>query len=396
MSAMDVDTVDTGKSKDGKKPRFEVKKWNAVALWAWDIVVDNCAICRNHIMDLCIDCQANQVSATSDECTAAWGICNHAFHFHCISRWLKTRNVCPLDNREWELQKYGRFVGTWYLRLAHFIQVRWDNSDPTGVVLTSLSIRSRGGAQSQHSHLHYTTTTMQQIPKLAPTVRLVTQRRSLCSVVRASKLNYHAPISSTSCSPVITIRVAARISGSRLPVALPSQTRFYSSSGVTEDEERKGLFYHPLDGNLYALSFLSEKPASRDSATVIGLVPEGQGLEGFEENQVFVDLLHDTVKSALTDNVDPDLANDATQRQEGWMHVHGKYMRRFPESGRVGDADDIIGSVLVQKGKIKGETYERMPSYRTCTGDGPIKLSSSVHERLISALKDVHKKESKA
>ena len=24
-----------------------------VALWAWDIVVDNCAICRNHIMDAC-------------------------------------------------------------------------------------------------------------------------------------------------------------------------------------------------------------------------------------------------------------------------------------------------------------------------------------------------------
>ena len=44
------------------KKRFEVKKWNAVALWAWDIVVDNCAICRNHIMDLCIECQANQVN----------------------------------------------------------------------------------------------------------------------------------------------------------------------------------------------------------------------------------------------------------------------------------------------------------------------------------------------
>ncbi len=45
------------------KNHFDVKKWNAVALWAWgntlfpnfvDIHVDNCAICRNHIMDPCI------------------------------------------------------------------------------------------------------------------------------------------------------------------------------------------------------------------------------------------------------------------------------------------------------------------------------------------------------
>jgi E3 ubiquitin-protein ligase RBX1 len=34
--------------------KFELKKWNAVALWSWNIVVDTCAICKSHIMEPCI------------------------------------------------------------------------------------------------------------------------------------------------------------------------------------------------------------------------------------------------------------------------------------------------------------------------------------------------------
>uniref|UniRef100_A0A673H7V8 Zinc finger RING-H2-type domain-containing protein n=1 Tax=Sinocyclocheilus rhinocerous TaxID=307959 RepID=A0A673H7V8_9TELE len=48
------------------------------------------------------DCEAEKSASIHHKKCSTPG---HAFHFHCISRWLKTRQVCPLDNREWEFQK---------------------------------------------------------------------------------------------------------------------------------------------------------------------------------------------------------------------------------------------------------------------------------------------------
>ena len=37
--------------------RFEIKKWNAVAMWSWAISTDTCAICRNNLYEPSIEYQ---------------------------------------------------------------------------------------------------------------------------------------------------------------------------------------------------------------------------------------------------------------------------------------------------------------------------------------------------
>jgi len=42
---------------DNTAPRFEIKKWNAVTMWSWDICADTCAICRNSLNEPSIEYQ---------------------------------------------------------------------------------------------------------------------------------------------------------------------------------------------------------------------------------------------------------------------------------------------------------------------------------------------------
>ena len=35
--------------KEPEERMFTMKKWNAVAMWSWDVECDTCAICRNYL-----------------------------------------------------------------------------------------------------------------------------------------------------------------------------------------------------------------------------------------------------------------------------------------------------------------------------------------------------------
>ncbi|KAG9040842.1 hypothetical protein FS837_013034, partial [Tulasnella sp. UAMH 9824] len=121
---------------------------------------------------------------------------------------------------------------------------------------------------------------------------------------------------------------------------------------------------------VFALSFL-EKPLNPEfprSRTILGWVGgQEEGMEdeaaGFQENPGFRELLHEAIADALTQpGFDQAIEADALQRGEGWLHITDA--RNVPALNRIGDPDDIIGTVMVQDGRVIASTYQPMPSYR--------------------------------
>lgn len=60
-----MDIEEEKSSSSSTAIRFEIKKWNAVAMWSWDICSDTCAICRNSLNEPSIEYQVSPVPLLS-------------------------------------------------------------------------------------------------------------------------------------------------------------------------------------------------------------------------------------------------------------------------------------------------------------------------------------------
>ncbi|XP_058189467.1 uncharacterized protein LOC131307068 [Rhododendron vialii] len=77
-------------------------EWHAVASWTWDAQDETCGICRMAFDGCCPDCKL-----PGDDCPLIWGACNHAFHLHCILKWVTSQTPqahCPMCRREWQFK----------------------------------------------------------------------------------------------------------------------------------------------------------------------------------------------------------------------------------------------------------------------------------------------------
>jgi hypothetical protein len=64
-----------GAGSGAPEARVILKKWNAVALWTYDVgQADNCAICLNSLVERCIDCTVDDCA--EELCVKVWGMCS--------------------------------------------------------------------------------------------------------------------------------------------------------------------------------------------------------------------------------------------------------------------------------------------------------------------------------
>lgn len=88
---------------------FEVKQANIVFVPVMSKKIDEkCTICNNLLVLVCVECEVRLEKLerdVTDYCPSLTGDCTHSFHGHCINKWIKTNNTCPMDRKTWKVSE---------------------------------------------------------------------------------------------------------------------------------------------------------------------------------------------------------------------------------------------------------------------------------------------------
>jgi len=77
-------------------------KWVIPASYAPNAPNEKCEICHNLLNEKCASCMETKDNILKQTCNVCMGKCGHAFHAHCINRWLsKDVKSCPIDQSLW-------------------------------------------------------------------------------------------------------------------------------------------------------------------------------------------------------------------------------------------------------------------------------------------------------
>ncbi|KAJ1741428.1 hypothetical protein LPJ78_003731 [Coemansia sp. RSA 989] len=141
-----------------------------------------------------------------------------------------------------------------------------------------------------------------------------------------------------------------------------------------------------------ALRFPVKSTGQQSSDSVIGWIRASSKVaadsqiqispQNFIENRQFWPLVLEVLEKHVHE--DPELQAQAAFQKTGWMNIADG--RNPPPLGRTGNAEDIVGCVLVKDKAMVPGTFQSNWAHRPVTADGLFQLPKYLHAKLLERL----------
>ncbi|KAJ2454812.1 hypothetical protein EV183_001231 [Coemansia sp. RSA 2336] len=146
------------------------------------------------------------------------------------------------------------------------------------------------------------------------------------------------------------------------------------------------------DPSVVALRFAGESTSQQSSDSVVGWIRASTKVaadlqpqirpQNFIENRQFWPLVLGVLEKHVHE--DPELQAQAAFQKTGWMNIADG--RNPPPLGRTGNAEDIVGCVLVKDKTMVPGTFQSNWAHRPVTADGLFQLPKYLHTKLLERL----------